>query len=80
MSDDTGEPRWHSYLMLALGAVFLALGIANAILVQEREPPRTDMGGSYYGSPPGPAPFAILGGVVCLVIGAYAYYREREWP
>jgi hypothetical protein len=75
--EDNSEIRWHPYLMLALGALFIVLGIANLFLTHEPDlwTPPPDW---WAGAPTSPAPFSLLVGVLLLGAGAYTLNRNKR--
>ena len=71
------EIRWPPYLMFALGALFLILGIANLSLIHEPDP-WNPWPHWWSGAPTSPAPFSLFLGIILIGAGVPALKHQAE--
>jgi hypothetical protein len=77
MNDDKGEVRWHPYLMLSLGSLFLILGVVNWYINRGVAWNYDTTTSRHYGAPAAAAPISVLAGILLLGLGSYGLTRPR---
>ena len=70
--------RWHPYLMLTLGTLFIVLGIADLFLIRHPRLPLNPKPDWWVGADTGPAPFSVLIGILLVGAGTYTLSRHKK--